>query len=776
MKKKLLSFILATFMFVPCMFLFSACGKDENPQEPSEHTHTYVESTWKNDATQHWHECTATDCDDLLGSKKDMGAHIYTDTDDANCNICGYERTLPKETTFAFTTAGQNKEITYNGKAVTFTRDTDYTITDNDGNVVSSDEIANSEIKFLFKLKDGDAEYSSTAPKNVGTYLVKLVFDGNADYKKLNADVISEFTINKKDINLPAFTDAKPFVVEFSGREYAYSDATAYGAVKNDDVKIGIKTGTYYYLEVRVDKNHKIINRPLHSPNFILEGEDSNNYNLNTNDANKDLCYTTVMPKKIDYYFEKPENTKVVYQVSKYFYNEDIIDYLIGSNKSRAINSTSANVPFRVRVSVPDYSGRAGVYTENLYACMEHYVYDYNNDKKWSYEVDYNYEIIIPEDIQFTVLQKEIQMPNFEPIQVSYNGLNYFTFGAENSIKALGGVYDTHNAYYGYEFKITVEDCNASDSLKMVTNVEIVNSYGNPGNYVLTNVDTSKIQITIAKQKVYLKGVGYFWFDPDDDNTCLGYSTTIANCEVYPYGTTGTPIKDVTPTATLTVKKEDGITFSKSIKYGKAYITEFYLTDESYESAKSSSSVYGTYSLSGIDTNNYEIVDQPLEVSYYKTVNVYVDTNMGSNENFSFYESFYFKDEFTIDLVNSNGYNPFAQILNYKVSSDKLKKVQIYLYTYSDRKEGLIIAGINLVETEVGSNIFKTYERGNWGSIEASYTGTGDDIVYDSAKITLVPHYAKTNYTIFNQYTGEYLWDLKEDVNKFAISIIVSEY
>ncbi len=60
---------------------------DEPSENPSqEHVHS-VEG-WKNDKTQHWHECT------VCGEKLDTADHIYDDEFDAECNVCGAIRSV----------------------------------------------------------------------------------------------------------------------------------------------------------------------------------------------------------------------------------------------------------------------------------------------------------------------------------------------------------------------------------------------------------------------------------------------------------------------------------------------------------------------------------------------------------------------------------------------------------------------------------------------------------------------------------------------------------
>lgn len=78
MKNKLLSFILAICLIMPCAFVLSACGNNPPPENP--HTHEWVEGDWKNNATEHWHWCKG--CDE----KKDKGNH-----DGDVCSVCGYD-------------------------------------------------------------------------------------------------------------------------------------------------------------------------------------------------------------------------------------------------------------------------------------------------------------------------------------------------------------------------------------------------------------------------------------------------------------------------------------------------------------------------------------------------------------------------------------------------------------------------------------------------------------------------------------------------------------
>ena len=80
LKKKILSIILAIFMFAPCMFMLTACGGGNG------HTHEWS-ATYEHNATQHWKECTG--CDETTEKE----SHTF---DAGTCTICGYvDTTIP---------------------------------------------------------------------------------------------------------------------------------------------------------------------------------------------------------------------------------------------------------------------------------------------------------------------------------------------------------------------------------------------------------------------------------------------------------------------------------------------------------------------------------------------------------------------------------------------------------------------------------------------------------------------------------------------------------
>ena len=68
------------------------------------HTHTYDDSSWYQDATSHWHQCTDGTCPDRYGSTKDLASHTFvwkvdkaatttqTGLKHEECTVCRFKR------------------------------------------------------------------------------------------------------------------------------------------------------------------------------------------------------------------------------------------------------------------------------------------------------------------------------------------------------------------------------------------------------------------------------------------------------------------------------------------------------------------------------------------------------------------------------------------------------------------------------------------------------------------------------------------------------------
>ena len=84
MKKTIRMILSLVLVLVLGAALLVACN-NKGGEEPE--THTYS-TTWSHDASEHWHQCTLDGHTDVA----DKAAHTYDNDADTTCNVCGYVR------------------------------------------------------------------------------------------------------------------------------------------------------------------------------------------------------------------------------------------------------------------------------------------------------------------------------------------------------------------------------------------------------------------------------------------------------------------------------------------------------------------------------------------------------------------------------------------------------------------------------------------------------------------------------------------------------------
>ncbi len=99
------------------------CGYDRTVTPPA-HEHSYGD--WSKNDTNHWHECTDTDCPDKTESIKDKAVHNYDNIADTTCNTCGYERTVTPAAKHTVTVNGSYAALTGAGEYAAGNRITIY--------------------------------------------------------------------------------------------------------------------------------------------------------------------------------------------------------------------------------------------------------------------------------------------------------------------------------------------------------------------------------------------------------------------------------------------------------------------------------------------------------------------------------------------------------------------------------------------------------------------------------------------------------------------------
>ncbi|MDD7481207.1 MAG: hypothetical protein SPK47_01535, partial [Eubacteriales bacterium] len=85
MKKSIRAILSVVFVLVLGATMLVACNKDKGEETPE--THTYSQ-TWSYDSSEHWHQCTLDGHTDVA----DKAAHTYDNDADTTCNVCGYVR------------------------------------------------------------------------------------------------------------------------------------------------------------------------------------------------------------------------------------------------------------------------------------------------------------------------------------------------------------------------------------------------------------------------------------------------------------------------------------------------------------------------------------------------------------------------------------------------------------------------------------------------------------------------------------------------------------
>lgn len=85
MKKTIRMILSLVLVLVLGATMLVACNKDKGEETPE--THTYSQ-TWSYDSSEHWHQCTLDGHTDVA----DKAAHTYDNDADTTCNVCGYVR------------------------------------------------------------------------------------------------------------------------------------------------------------------------------------------------------------------------------------------------------------------------------------------------------------------------------------------------------------------------------------------------------------------------------------------------------------------------------------------------------------------------------------------------------------------------------------------------------------------------------------------------------------------------------------------------------------
>lgn len=99
MKNKFFSFIFSLCLIIPCLFVFTACGKDEEPPTPPAHSHTFS-TTWEHDEQNHWNKATCEHTTEVKNKEAhSFGNPVITEATQTShgssvvtCTVCSFEK------------------------------------------------------------------------------------------------------------------------------------------------------------------------------------------------------------------------------------------------------------------------------------------------------------------------------------------------------------------------------------------------------------------------------------------------------------------------------------------------------------------------------------------------------------------------------------------------------------------------------------------------------------------------------------------------------------
>ncbi len=176
--------------------------------------HTFA-TDWTKDATHHWHKATCEHSSEVSDkAEHDWNEGVETTAPDYGttgvktytCNTCGQTKT---ETISALD--AKDNTVTYNGSS-----SKDY-----DGNAIELDSSkitrsGDGAITFMYKKStEEDSAYAVTAPKDAGTYKVKISVAATSEWK--GAETVVEYTINKVVLPLQNLTMTYEVLPEATG-------------------------------------------------------------------------------------------------------------------------------------------------------------------------------------------------------------------------------------------------------------------------------------------------------------------------------------------------------------------------------------------------------------------------------------------------------------------------------------------------------------------------------------------------------------------------------
>ncbi len=306
------------------------------------HKHEFS-AEWSYDDTYHFHKCLDEKCEEVA----DKAEHVF-DKEIVSATYLASEATYTEAAKYYKSClCGVKGKETFNSGSTLSAKDNDVNLKEGvtlgktyDGEAFNlpAEEIARNgdgAITFMYKLKDSEAEYVLTAPKNVGEYTVKVSVAATAEWKE--AEKTFDFTIAKKSLTATA---NKPY----DGTN-TIPDVIPEGVCKDDDVKV---------IVFMSDKNVGSIVTSL-----MLEGADKDNYVIDQTNVTASITKKEISGLSVNKSYTSEKEFEWTFDDSVIVASDDVRAKITMESKNAGANLTAVSL-------IGDDAGNYTINIENV--------------------------------------------------------------------------------------------------------------------------------------------------------------------------------------------------------------------------------------------------------------------------------------------------------------------------------------------------------------------------------------------------------------------------
>ena len=321
MKKKILSFLLAIFMLIPCAFALTACDKNSTPDD--EPNGTMSETYWKESITPTVFSVSSYENEDINRVQIDVNGNIYkkkTETRDTGDHKEFYKTYIKRnDNTYKLATMGSDTSYKWQAELITAEQfDANY-----NANVTPFTEL-------LTYLKNNFSKFTFVSNEFDGWY--ELVINGSEIEEKvavvkqiMNVSTIETTRISAQNfydgLRITLENDDNPYVINFWFNVPIFDYLYLFNSVTNYTISAGENSQTDYCV-TKVTPNGFMQYYPNSSDGvgssaicgkLITDGDNAGEYQVYARQGS--AWVVSSVPQEADYYKEYTFDT----YVSKFF-------------------------------------------------------------------------------------------------------------------------------------------------------------------------------------------------------------------------------------------------------------------------------------------------------------------------------------------------------------------------------------------------------------------------------------------------------------------------